>query len=140
MNPTIVSRLSLAAALALGTAVAAGLAGPASAQTDDAPAASDAPHRHGGMRHRGMPQEWRDASPQERAVLGDLRRLEHLYVIDGRGADLAALYQDVLAKTQNATVQAAVQARLERLQSRPADAAARIQTLTERLNQDLGQL
>lgn len=82
----------------------------------------------------------RNASPEERDVLRDLRRLEMLYLREGLAKQLPAVYQDVLGKTQNATVLAVANARLQRLQAPRPDAAETIARVRQKLDSDLEQL
>ncbi|MCE5234321.1 MAG: hypothetical protein ABFC67_08385 [Mizugakiibacter sp.] len=128
-------------ALVLGTLVAGGapcaLAAPGAALPDPAGASVQAGgfggHRMPGMRMRG------EAAPA-RAAIGDLRRIERLYLIEGRARELPALYKDVLAKTRNPTVRNYVYDRLARAQLKPANADQAIATLRQSLDENLARL
>jgi Uncharacterized protein conserved in bacteria len=95
-----------------------------------------APHRgdrdgHGmGMRQRGFDRE-------HGGVIGDLRGLERLYLRAGRSKDLAPLYNDVLAKSQDPRVRDYVYQHLARLQAQPANVDQAIATLRKGLDESL---
>jgi predicted negative regulator of RcsB-dependent stress response len=86
-------------------------------------------HRHGMQRH-GFDNK-RDG------VIGDLRQLERLYMESGRSKELTALYNDVLAKSQNPRVRNYVYHRLARLQARPTNVDQAIATLRKGLDESL---
>ena len=95
-------------------------------------------HRgHGG--HRGM-QEMRNATPEERAVVRSIMRLERIYLTQGRVNDIKPLLDNVKRKTSNATVVAFVDRQLERIANRPTNPDQRIATLTQKLNDDIAAL
>ncbi|MEP7186807.1 MAG: hypothetical protein ABI767_13315 [Rhodanobacter sp.] len=76
------------------------------------------------------------------SVIGDLRELEKLYMTAGRSRDLAAVYNDVLAKSRDPRVRDYAYHHLARLQARPAnvDQAIRrsgIATLRKSLDESL---
>ena len=95
-------------------------------------------HGHGkGMRH-GM-HGHRHGGPAA-AVIGDLRQISRLYVMEGKAGDLPAFYNGVLAKTQNPMVRNYVYHNLARVQMRPADTQAAIATLRKNLDENLTRL
>lgn len=88
-------------------------------------------HGHGMRGHRFGPGG---------AVIGDLMRLQHLYASQGRTADITALYQHVLASTQNQQVRNFAYDQLARTQMKPADVNAAIGTLRKSLDENLAAL
>jgi hypothetical protein len=95
----------------------------------------DARGMHHGMRGHGMQRHGFD---RDRAgVIGDLRQLERLYLESGRSKELTALYNDVLAKSQNPRVRNYVYHHLARLQARPANVDQAIATLRKGLDESL---
>jgi hypothetical protein len=74
------------------------------------------------------------------AVIADLHKIERLYMQSGKASQLPALYDDVLARTQDARVRNYVYARLARAQSRPANTDAAIATLRKSLDENLTRL
>ena len=86
-------------------------------------------HRHGMQRH--------GFDNKRGGVIGDLRQLERLYMESGRSKELTALYNDVLAKSQNPRVRNYVYHHLARLQARPADVDQAISTLRKGLDESL---
>jgi hypothetical protein len=74
---------------------------------------------------------------QRSGVIADLRSLERLYIMEGRAKELPALYNDVLAKSQNPMVRNYVYAHLARAQMRPANADQAIATLRKSLDENL---
>jgi hypothetical protein len=72
-------------------------------------------------------------------VIGDLRELERLYIRAGRSKDLAALYREVLAKSQNPRVRDYVYRHLARLQAQPANFNQAIATLHTSLDENLAR-
>jgi len=99
---------------------------------------ADAKPRH--ARHGIDRAMLRNATPGEREVLRDLRRIEILYLREGLAKELPAVYQDVRAKTRNATVLAVANARLRRLQAPKPGAAETIAKVRQKLDGDLAQL
>lgn len=87
-------------------------------------------HRDHGMRHRGFDGMRGD-------VIGDLRGLERLYLRAGRSKDLAALYREVLTKSQDPRVRDYVYRHLARLQAQPANYDQAIATLRQGLDENL---
>jgi hypothetical protein len=134
----------------LASALAVLLAGSASlvmAQNTPSPAATSAPassmdtaakhfggHHDRDMRHHGFSGQ---RNGQRGGVMGDLRGLERLYMESGRSKDLAALYNDVLAKSQDPRVRDYVYRHLARLQARPANVDQAIATLRKGLDESL---
>ncbi len=72
-------------------------------------------------------------------VIGDLRGLETLYIRAGRSKDLATLYREVLAKSQNPRVRDYVYRHLARLQTQPANFDKAIATLRQSLDENLAR-
>lgn len=72
-------------------------------------------------------------------VIGDLRQLERLYVMSGRQKELPALYNEVLAKSQNPMVRDYAYRHLARTQMQPANVDAAISTLRKSLDENLAQ-
>ncbi|GGY15607.1 hypothetical protein GCM10008098_03310 [Rhodanobacter panaciterrae] len=89
----------------------------------------DGDHGHD-MRQRGF-------DGQRGGVIGDLRGLERLYMQAGRSKELAALYNDVLAKSQDPRVRDYVYQHLARLQARPTNLDQAIATLRKGLDESL---
>lgn len=94
-------------------------------------------HHGAGMRMR---MHMRGAALPARAAIGDLRRIERLYLIDGRARELPALYKDVLAKTQNPMVRNYAYRHLAHAQLKPANVDQAIATLRQSLEEDLARL
>ena len=140
----------------LASTLAALLAGSASfafAQSSPAPAAPPAtstststsaarntmPMRmraHDGAHHARGPWS-HDANRERGGVIGDLRALERLYLQAGRSKELTALYNDVLARSQNPRVRDYVYHHLARLQAQPANVDQAIATLRKGLDENL---
>lgn len=134
----------------LASTLAVLLAGPASlafAQSSPAPAStsmtsSAAMHDMLPMRERANQTRghmaWNHGSQRERGgVIGDLRSLERLYLQAGRSKELATVYNDVLARSQNPRVRDYVYHRLARLQAQPANVDEAIATLRKGLDENL---
>ncbi len=94
-----------------------------------AAARPDGDHGHD-MRQRGF-------DGQRGGVIGDLRGLERLYMQAGRSKELASLYNDVLAKSQDPRVRDYVYQHLARLQARPTNLDQAIATLRKGLDESL---
>ncbi|MEO7073631.1 MAG: hypothetical protein ABI300_12085 [Rhodanobacter sp.] len=93
-------------------------------------------HGHGD-KARGH-QNWKRGGSHERGgVIGDLRALERLYLQSGRSKDLTALYNDVLARSQDPRTRDYVYRRLARLQAQPANVDQAIATLRKGLDESL---
>jgi hypothetical protein len=73
----------------------------------------------------------------ESPVIGDLSALERLYRESGRTKELPALYNDVLAKSQDPRVRTYVYHQLARVQSAPASTDQAIATLRKSLDENL---
>ncbi len=91
-------------------------------------------HDHG---DRGHDMHRRGFGHEGSGVIGDLHALEKLYMQAGRGKELASLYDDVLAKSQNPHVRDYVYRRLAYLQARPANVDQAIATLRKGLDESL---
>jgi len=107
-------------------------------------AAAHAPHgkdMHAAARRddgdRGHDMRQRGFDGQRGGVIGDLRGLERLYMQAGRSKELAALYNDVLAKSQDPRVRDYVYQHLARLQARPTNLDQAIATLRKGLDESL---
>lgn len=96
-------------------------------------------HHDGSHRHHLRDHGFRGHGPT-RAVIGTLGRLERLYRMQGRTADVRALYRDVLKKTRDPRVRHFAYGRLARAELKPADTAAAIATLRKSLDESLAQL
>jgi hypothetical protein len=118
----------------------------AAAATQDAATPAMQMHRmrmmhrgHRGMHGHRMGMRGHRSGPGG-AVIADLFRIERLYMASGKASQLPALYNDVLARTQDQRVRNYVYGRLARAQSRPANADAAIATLRKSLDENLAQL
>ena len=87
-------------------------------------------HRDGGMRHHGSDGE-------RGGVIGDVRVLEQLYMRAGRSKELPALYNDVLAKSQDPRVRDYVYRQMARTQLQPANFDLAIATMRKGLDESL---
>lgn len=90
--------------------------------------------RHGDWRGNRMRSMGHD---QQGGVIGDMRGLERLYMQSGRSKELTALYNEVLAKSQDPRVRNYTYQRLARLQARPANVDQAIATLRKGLDESL---
>ena len=70
-------------------------------------------------------------------VIDDLHGLERLYMQAGRSKEMAAVYNDVLAKSQDPQVRDYVYQRLARLQAQPVNVDQAIGTLRKALDESL---
>ena len=70
-------------------------------------------------------------------VIADLHALEKLYLISGRAKELPALYNEVLAKSQDPQVRTYVYHHLARAQAMPANPDQAIATLRKSLEENL---
>jgi hypothetical protein len=118
-------------------ATAAAQASPAPSTTPTHPMAKDRDHRgshdrsmRGGVMHGGMMRG-------EMGAFSDLRSIERLYQQAGRGKEMASVYKDVLAKSQNPMLRTYVYHRLARLQAQPANVDQAIGTLRKSLDENL---
>lgn len=91
-------------------------------------------NRHGDWRGNRMHSMGHD---QQGGVIGDMRGLERLYMQSGRSKELTALYNEVLAKSQDPRVRNYTYQRLARLQARPANVDQAIATLRKGLDESL---
>ena len=129
------------------TVLMAGSASYAIAQNTPAPTPATAtsqdagkPHDGRGMRGHGMHKQGMQRHGIDRnrgGVIGDLHQLERLYLESGRTKELTALYNDVLAKSQNPRVRNYVYGHLARLQARPTNVDQAIATLRRGLDESL---
>ena len=129
----------------LASALVALLAGSATfAMAQDTPASPSTAHTMitkqarilPGDRDHGMAGH-RMHHQQRSGVIGDLRAMERLYQHAGRGKEMAAVYNDVLAKSQDPRVRDYVYKRLARLQAQPANVDQAIATLRKGLDENL---
>ena len=136
-------RTLLASALAVLMAGSTAFVMAQDAPSPPPPAAAHATHgkdmhaaaRPDGDRDHDMRQHGFDG--QRGGVIGDLRGLERLYMQAGRSKELASLYNDVLAKSQDPRVRDYVYQHLARLQARPTNLDQAIATLRKGLNESL---
>lgn len=129
------SSTTLALALAGGMLLTAPAA-PAFAQSERPSAsATDTAGTHAHRRHGRF-----KATPEERAVLADLRALTRVYLQSNRGSELPALYRSVLAKTDNETIRKVANRMLERAGQAPQNPDLEIARLTRQLNDGLAGL
>lgn len=91
-------------------------------------------HDHG-MRDHGM--RGHDRDDEQGGVIGDLRGLERLYMMSGRSKDMAAVYNEVLARSQDPRVRDYAYQHLARLQARPANPDQAIATMRKGLDENL---
>ncbi|MHA6204431.1 hypothetical protein ACXU4B_08420 [Dyella soli] len=91
--------------------------------------------RGAGMGHAGM--DGHHMGGPGSAVIEDLRALERLYLASGRAKELPALYNEVLAKSQDPGVRTYVYHHLARAQMAPANPDQAIATLRKSLDENL---
>ncbi len=118
----------------------AGSAAPAMAQQapPPPPAAHAMPVMHGSPGNRHGHDMWLHGSHDLRGgVIGDLRGLDRLYRMAGRSKDMAAVYREVLAKSQDPRVRDYAYRQLARLQALPAHVDQAIATLRKGLDESL---
>ncbi|MCP1374044.1 hypothetical protein [Dyella lutea] len=134
----------LASALALLIAGSASLAFAQDKTPQAPPAPMAGPHgmpgapgmgRHGDWMHHGPGM--RRMGDQGSGVIADLRGLEHLYRQAGRTRDLAAVYNEVLARSQDPRVRAYAYHQLARAQAQPINLDAAIATMRKSLDESL---
>lgn len=138
-RPTLLAA-TLAALLAGTASFAMAQTSPLPAPTTDAGAAAAhvMPGAPAGSMARSFHNKWSQGAHRERSgVIGDLRGLERLYMEAGRSKDLTAVYNDVLARSQDPRVRNYVYHRLARLQARPANVDQAIATLRKSLDENL---
>jgi hypothetical protein len=102
----------------------------------------DRDHGRGGFAQHGRGGDRGDHGDhggQRGGVIGDLRALERLYVTSGRSKELPALYNDVLAKSQNPMVRDYAYRHLARAQMQPQNVDAAIATMRKSLDESLAQ-
>lgn len=87
---------------------------------------------HGGWAHRGH-----GGGREDGGVIGDIRGLERLYIMNGRQKELPALYNEVLAKSQNPRVRDYAYRHLARAQLQPQNVDAAISTMRKSLDESL---
>ena len=136
-----------AASLLLAGSAALAIAQDAAPKAPAAPAAKSAqqgPQRDGGQKWgHGGPRGgehggWGHGRGHEmNGVIGDLRGLERLYIMSGRQKELPALYNDVLAKSQNPMVRDYAYRHLARAQMAPSNVDGAIATMKKSLDESL---
>jgi hypothetical protein len=151
--------IASAASLLLAGSAAFAFAQDAAPQAPSAPAARSAP---AGAPAAGKGQKWghdgqwgRDGhegrggehgrgewarhgrGKEQGGVIGDLHSLERLYVLTGRSKELPALYNEVLAKSQNPRVRDYAYRHLARVQMQPTNVDGAISTLRKSLDENL---
>lgn len=139
--------LASAASLLLAGSAAFAFAQDAAPKAPAAPAQSAQSPDHQGMKwnrgERGEHGNWghhgRGGMRKDAGVIGDLRSLERLYVMSGRAKELPALYNDVLAKSQNPMVRDYAYRHLARAQMQPQNVDAAIATMRKSLDESLAQ-
>lgn len=141
--------IASAASLLLAGSAAFAFAQDAAPQAPAAPAARSAPaapdqgpkwghgpagaQGHGGWGHHGR------GGMERGGVIGDIRGLERLYIVSGRQKELPALYNEVLAKSQNPRVRDYAYRHLARAQMQPQNVDAAIATMRKSLDESLAQ-
>lgn len=143
MNRVLTTTIATASLL-LGAIIAPAAFAQTSGTATTTSASSDANDgksmRHRGHRgHRGM-QEMQNATPDERAVVRSIMKLERIYMTQGRVNDITPLLTSVKSKTSNATITAFVDRQLERIAKRPTNPDQQIATLTQTLNDNIAKL
>lgn len=137
---------TFATLLAAGAAAMAQTAAPAApTQSAAAPtqATASAWHHDGmppmaGMHHLHQMHDMHDMHrDHDSGVIGDLHGLEHLYGQSGRSKEMIAVYQNVLARSQDPYVRDYVYHHLARLQAQPASVDQAIATLRKALDENL---
>lgn len=139
MHRTTLLAAALAALLAGATSFAmAQTPPPAPTANAGASAGQTTPRPHAGAMARTFHHPWRQGAGHGRSgVISDLRSLERLYMEAGRSKDLTAVYNDVLARSQDPRVRNYVYHRLARLQARPTNVDQAIATLRKSLDENL---
>jgi predicted negative regulator of RcsB-dependent stress response len=105
-------------------------ASPAPQQAHTLPAPDHAP-----VRHRMHPLRMEHGPGM--GAMADLHALERLYRQAGREKELAGIYDDVLAKSQDPRLRTYAYHRLARLQAQPANVDQAIATLRKSLSENL---
>jgi len=95
------------------------------------------PAAHHGDRLGPDMRRWGGHAEHAGGVIGDLRGLERLTMMSGRSKDMVAVYNDVLAKSQDARVRDYAYQHLARLQARPTHLDQAIATLRKGLDESL---
>lgn len=101
------------------------------------PAAQHGASKGPGMDDRGMWQ--RGGRDAHGGVVSYLRGLERLYMMSGRSKDMAAVYNDVLAKSQDPRIRDYAYQHLARLQARPSNVDQAIATMRKGLDESLAR-
>lgn len=92
--------------------------------------------RGGRFGRRGHARDRSNDDPV-RVAARQLRLLERLYRVNGRGSEIPALYQDVLAHTQNPMLRTFAYGRLARSELRPAHPEQAIESLRKSVDESL---
>jgi hypothetical protein len=111
-----------------------GAAAPAGGPNHGMDRGDHGPREHGGWGggHRGF------GGPGD-GVIGDLRSLERLYMVQGKPRELIPLYNDVLAKSTNPRTRDYVFRALARAQAAPTNVDSAIATMRKSLDENLAQ-
>lgn len=140
MHRTTLLATTFAALLAGSTAFAFAQQAPSAAPAPSSAAASTrGPATHAHAMDRGMQRGHfgHGGDRMRGGVISDLHGLARLYDQAGRGKEMAAVYNDVLARSQDPRVRNYVYQQLARLQARPANVDAAIATLRKGLDDSL---
>jgi predicted negative regulator of RcsB-dependent stress response len=133
------TRLSLIApALALLLAAPLAASQQASpAQPAPATKVQPAPRHAGAPMDHAMHRRFMERGHGMGGAMADLRSLERLYREAGRDREMTAVYQDVLAKSQDPRLRTYAYHQLARLQARPANIDQAAATLRKSLAENL---
>lgn len=130
---------TLAALFAAGSVAMAQTTTPPPAQPASPPAHAAAPGwHHGGMSPMAGMHDMRGMHrDHDNGVIGDLHALAHLYQQSGRSKEMVAVYQNVLAKSQDPRVRDYAYHHLARLETQPTNVDQAIATLKKGLDENL---
>ncbi|UXI67556.1 hypothetical protein [Tahibacter amnicola] len=144
--------LFLLFAATLGVAVAGALVvdrpATAAATVPVEAAAADSPSAGRDLRRGDRPGRFaerarsrgRHLAEPVRAVVRDLRTLEHLYLLDGRAKEIPDLYRDLLKRTEHPMLRQFAYRRLTRLELRPTNTDGAIALARQSLEEDLKRI
>ncbi|MDN5923659.1 MAG: hypothetical protein L0H70_01515 [Xanthomonadales bacterium] len=133
------------ASLLLTGSAAAVLAQPAATPPPTHTGTANMGQMYGPQRHYGdfQPNAHSHARSQHAAfgpaaaVISDLHQLQRLYIIQGKSAEMIALYKHVLSRSKNQRVRNYVYTQLAKVQSQPANVSSAIVTLRQSLDENL---
>jgi hypothetical protein len=124
--------------LAGGATLAFAQNAPAPDATRSATATQTMPSMRGHGAMQGAHHDWKHGGDRERGgVIGNLRGLERLYLQAGRSKEMVAVYNEVLARSQNPRTRDYARRHLARLQAQPANVDQAIATLRKGLDESL---